>query len=174
VGALTEEGLDSLVAAGCSACGSKRLAFRTYVDARMPLIGGEPVGPVTWVYDGEKFVDGVFEARCGQCERVLFESDWCPRCNAPGALAGILTAENRWGPPPACPRCGDEETLYVALVPARVALDGKRAEKARTTTELHDPGFHGLRALCGTCGVVAEVVDRCPLCDAPAPLRPRP
>ena len=25
-------------------------------------MGGEPVGSITWVYDGEKFVDGVFEA----------------------------------------------------------------------------------------------------------------
>jgi len=174
VGALTEDGLDPLVAGECAACGSTRRAFRTYVDARLPLIGGEPVGPVTWVYDGEKFIDGVFEASCAQCQRVLFEADCCPRCNAPGALAAVLAGENRWAPPAACPRCGDEEIMYVALVPARVAWEGKRADKARTTTEMGDPGFHGCRVDCATCGTVAEVTERCPLCDAAGPLRARP
>lgn len=174
VGALTEDAFSRLVAAGCDACQSPRLTLRSYVDGRLPLMGGEPVGALTWVYDGEKFVDGLFEARCADCQHTIFAADCCPRCNATGALATILATENRWPPPNACPSCDDDEVRFVAFVPARVAYEGKRAEKARTTVELHEPGFHGFRVDCRACGTVAELVDRCPLCDAPGPLRPRP
>jgi hypothetical protein len=60
------------------------------------------------------------------------------------------------------------------MVPARVGWEGKRADKARAFVELGDPGFHGTRVECGTCGVVAEVTDRCALCDRTGPLRARP
>ena len=76
--------------------------------------------------------------------------------------------------PAACPACDGEELRYVAFVPARVVYEGKRADKARTSTELHDDGFHGYRVDCRDCGTVAELTDACPLCDAPAPLRARP
>src|SRR6185369_2928911 len=143
MGALTEAGLDELIARGCSACQSKRLSFRSYVDGRLPLAAGEPVGAITWVYDGEKFVDGVFEVSCSACGKSVFASDCCPRCNAAGALPTILATPNRWTVPVACPSCDGEEVRYVALVPARVNYQGKRADKARTPTELHEPGFHG-------------------------------
>src|SRR5450432_4257913 len=139
MGLLDEPGLDRLVAAGCPKCGAHELTFRTYVDGLLPLLGGEPTGRMTWVYDGEKFVDGVYE---------------------------IVWA--------ACPGCDGEEVRYIAFVPARVAYQGKRAEKARSSTELHEPGFHGARVDCRDCGTVAELTDRCPLCDAPGPLRARP
>jgi hypothetical protein len=174
MGALTEAGLEQLVAAGCSTCSAGRLVFRTYVDARLPLIGGEPVGALSWVYDGERFVDGVFEVACADCQRSLFSSDVCPRCNAAGALPGALATHNRWPVPAACPGCQGEQVQYVAMVPARVAYQGKRTDRARTSTELHDPGFHGYRVDCVDCGTVAELTDGCPLCQAPAPLRPRP
>ena len=178
MGALTEAGLDQLIASGCSACGASRLAFRTYVDARLPLMGGEPVGELTWIYDGEKFVDGVFEVACADCQHALFSDDGCPRCHAAGVLPAVLAAHNRWPVPAACPACQGEEIQYVAMVPARVAYQGKRADRARTSTELHDPGFHGYRVDCVDCGTVAELTDGCPLCQAPAsdsrPLRPRP
>ena len=44
MGLLDEPGLDRLVTSGCAACGSHKLTFRTYVDGRLPIIGGEPVG----------------------------------------------------------------------------------------------------------------------------------
>jgi len=174
MGVLTEPGLDELISAGCPGCGSHRIAFRTYVDARLPVVAGEPVGTLVWSYDGEKFVDGVFEAACADCKRVRLADDRCPRCHAAGALPAVLAASNRWPVPLACPSCEGEEIRYVALVPARVTHDGKRADKARTSTELLDPGFHGYRVDCKVCGTVAELLDRCPLCAAPAPLRPRP
>ena len=174
MGALTESGLDQLIASGCAACGGKRLSFRTYVDLARPLMGGEPVGSITWAYDGEKFVDGVFQVTCAECKRPVFADDRCPRCDAAGALPAVLAAANRWPVPAACPGCQGEEVRYVAMVPATVIFDGKRADKARTFTEMHDPGFHGYRVDCDDCGTVAELVDRCPLCQAPGPLRPRP
>jgi hypothetical protein len=174
VGALTESDLDGLIARGCTACGAKRLSFRTYVDLRRPLMGGEPVGSISWAYDGEKFVDGVFQVACAECKQPVFADDRCPRCHAAGALPAALAAHNRWPVPAACPGCQGEEYRYFALVPAAVAFDGKRAEKARTITEMHDPGFHGYRIDCDECGTAAELDDRCPLCDAPGPLRPRP
>jgi hypothetical protein len=172
--ALTEAGLDELISRGCSACRSNRLSFRTYVDGRLPLMGGEPVGSITWIYDGEKFVDGVFEVTCADCKQPLFTDDACPRCHAPHLLAGILATPNRWPVPTDCPSCSGDELRYLALIPARVIHDGKGAEKARTTTELLDPGFHGYRADCPDCGPVAELTAHCPLCQSPAPLRPRP
>jgi hypothetical protein len=173
MGALTEAGLDDLIARGCSACQSKRLSFRTYVDGRLPLVGGEPVGSITWVYDGEKFVDGVFEVTCAACKQVLFSDDACPRCHAPGRLPEILAAPNRWPVPLACPRCALEEIGYLAMIPARVAHDGGRAEKARASAGLLDPGFHGYRVDCPDCGPVVAL-DDCALCQSPAPLRLRP
>jgi hypothetical protein len=174
MGVLTEAELDRLIASGCAACGSKRLAFRTYVDARLPVMGGEPVGAITWVHDGEKFVDGVFEVECADCKHPLFAADCCPRCHAAGVLPVVLAAHNRWPVPACCPACQGEEIFYLAMVPARVTHDGKRAEKARTASGLYDPGFHGYRIDCDDCGTVAALGDACPLCQAPGPLRPRP
>jgi hypothetical protein len=175
MGLLDESGLDRLVDAGCPSCGAnKGLVFRTYVDGILPLMTGEPVGPMAWAYDGEKFVDGVFEVSCAACKHVVFTADVCPRCNAAGGLAKALAATNAWAVPLRCPSCDDEEVRYVAFVPAKVQHDGKRAEKARTITEIHEPGFHGYRVDCRDCGTVAELRGKCPLCDAPGPLRPRP
>lgn len=174
MGLLDEQALDRLVEGGCARCGSKKLQFRSYVDAALPLMGGEPVGRLAWSYDGEKFVDGVFEVTCTGCREVLFAADVCPRCHAPGGLARASASTNTWPVPPACPGCEDEQVRYVAFVPAIVTYEGKRAERARSSVELHDPGFHGFRVDCRDCGTTTERTDTCPLCDAPGPLRPRP
>ncbi len=174
MGLLDEPGLERLVGAGCAGCGSKKLTFRTFVDGLVPMLAAEPVGRITWVYDGEKFVDGVFEVSCADCKQPLFSAAVCPRCHAPGGRDLALGSPNRWPVPAHCPRCDGEELRYIALMPARVAYEGKRAERARTSTEPHDDGFHGYRVDCRDCGTVAERTDACPLCEAPAPLRPRP
>ena len=106
------------------------------------------MGKITWVYDGEKFVDGVYRVECGECNHVIFDADVCPRCHAPGGLERALHAGNRWPVPTACPMCAEEEVIYRALLPARVAYEGRRADKARTATEPHDEGFHGYRVDC--------------------------
>lgn len=174
MGLLDEPALERVVAAGCSACGARKLTFLTIVDGSLPLMGGEPVGKLTWVYDGEKFVDGVYRIECADCRHVVFDADVCPRCHAPGGLERALHAANRWPVPIACPMCAEDEVTYRALLPAHVAYEGLRAEKARTTIEPHDEGFHGYRVDCRDCGTVSELIDSCPLCGAPGPLRARP
>jgi hypothetical protein len=176
MGLLDEPGLDRLIAAGC-ACGGQTLVFRTYVDGVFPFLAGEPVGRATWAYDGEKFVDGVYEVTCSACSSKLFSADVCPRCHAPDGLA--LATANALAVPLVCADadCGAEEIRYLALVPARVSYDEGGADKARSATEPHDDGFHGLRATCRACGAVAVErtdADACPLCEAPGPLRARP
>ena len=174
MGVLDEPGLDRLLEAGCTKCGARSLTFASYVDGLLPIMGAEPVGKITWVYDGEKFVDGVFEVTCTECKQVVFAETVCPRCHAPGGLERALATPNGWPVPAQCPKCEGEELRYIAFLPARVAYEGTRAEKARTTTELLDSGFHGYRVDCRDCGPVAERTDACPLCEAPAPLRARP
>ncbi len=174
MGLLDEPALERLSAAGCPACGASKLLFLTIVDGALPIMGGEPVGRITWVYDGEKFVDGVYQVSCAACAHVVFEADVCPRCHAPGGLERALHTANTWPVPAACPACGEEQVKYVALLPARIVYEDRRAEKARTSTEPHDDGFHGYRVDCQDCGTTAERLESCPLCDAPAPLRARP
>lgn len=173
MGLLTKPALEELISRGCS-CGEKKLEFRTYVDGRFGLLAGEPVKGVVWAYKGETFVDGVFEVTCVGCKKTLFASDVCPRCNAPGALDGVLDAPNAFAVPKTCPRCDAETLSYIAMLPARVTYEGVRAQKARPSVEMEDLGFHGCRVDCKACGVVAQVTSRCPLCAAPGPLRARP
>jgi hypothetical protein len=138
------------------------------------MMAAEPVGKLYWAYDGEKFVDGVFEIACMACSSVAFTSDACPRCHAAGGLATALDGENTYPSPKECPSCAGQEVRLIAFVPAKIVYQGKRAEKAQTATEPHDPGFHGYRVDCKSCGTVAEIVGRCPLCASSGPPRPRP
>lgn len=175
MGLLDETGLDDLVKAGCAACGARKLTFRTYVDGVIPFQGGEPVGRVKWVYDGEKFVDGVYEVACAECRQVVFTADVCPRCHAPDGLKRAMATPNGFAAPSQCPSCEAEEVNLVALLPALVTHDGGRADKARPLVELHDDGFHAYRVDCRDCGpAVAVHSDACALCEAPGPVRPRP
>src|SRR5690349_20318793 len=98
MGLLSEAALDQLVA-GCPSCGGQRLEFRAYLDGRLPLMLAEPTGDYAWVYDGEKFVDGVFEVRCTSCQLAMFTADVCPRCNAAGGLARALSSPNQYPVP---------------------------------------------------------------------------
>jgi hypothetical protein len=174
MGKLDKPALDALIAAGCPACAGTTLSFRAYVDGLVPLHGGEPVGKLKWVYDGEKFLDGIYEIACAGCKRELFASADCPRCHAAGALLAALSSTNAYPVPLECPACQSEEVRYIAFLPAKATYEGKRAEKARTSVELLDPGFHGYRVDCKTCGTVAELEGACPLCGAPGPIRERP
>jgi hypothetical protein len=174
MGILDKAALDALIAAGCAACGETTLTFQTYVDGLIPLMAGEPVGKLKWVYNGEKFLDGIFEIACARCKKVVFTSPDCPRCHARGGLATALATENSYPVPTACPGCESEEVRYIAFMPAKATYEGKRAEKARTSVEMHDRGFHGYRVDCKVCGTVAELSTSCPLCAAKGPLRERP
>lgn len=173
MGLLDEAGLDRLVAAGCEACGAHKLTFSTFVDGLLPIMAAEPVGKITWVYDGEKFVDGVFEVRCTVCNKLVFGADVCPRCHSEGGLARALETTNTWPVPAACTECEGEELRYIALLPASVIYEGVRAEKPRSFSSLYDEGFHGYRVDCKSCGTLATRKE-CPLCEQAPPLRVRP
>jgi hypothetical protein len=174
MGQLDEPGLDALIAAGCTSCGQKRLLFHSYIDARIPLIGADPCGQITWVHDGEKFVDGVYRVTCEACSKELFSADICPRCHAENGLSRALAGKNDWPVPATCSSCDDDEVRYLAFAPARVRYHDGRADKPRTQVGLFDPGLHGYRVDCKDCGTIAELLDRCPLCASAAPLRRRP
>lgn len=174
MGALTEPMFDALVAAGCKACGGRALLFQSYLDVRAPLLGGDVVGNLVFVHDGEKFVDGVFEVACPDCRRVVFESGVCPRCNAAGGLRTALSTAHRHPLPTLCPSCDGEEVRFVALAPSKVVYSRGRPDKPQTSHELGDDGYHGIRVECEDCGIVAEYDAECPLCAAPGPLRARP
>ena len=174
MGLLDEPALNRLIEGGCSQCHGRTLKFRTYVDGTLPFMGAEPVGRVTWIYDGEKFVDGVFRVTCVGCDNVLFSADICPRCHAADGLKRALETPNNYPVPAQCPSCDDDEVTYSAFLPAALTYEDKRADKARTATEPHDDGFHGYRVDCRYCGTVGERKDSCPLCEASGPLRPRP
>ncbi len=174
MGILTESKLEEILAAGCPRCGTGELSFLAYLDGRLPLLGGEPVGKLAWCYDGEKFVDGVYEIGCTGCKQTLFSASVCPRCHSPEGLAQALESANRFPLPTECPSCQGEEVRYVAMLPAASIYVKGRAATPRTDVDPYDPGFHGYRVDCRDCGTVAEQTARCPLCDAPGPLRPRP
>jgi hypothetical protein len=174
MGALDEAKLDAIVDQGCPSCGHNRLRLSAYLDGRQPLLGGEPVGKITWVYDGEKFVDGIYEIHCADCEQQIFSAAHCPRCHSEAGLARALSTGNEFPLLSACPRCDAEEVRYVAMLPAVVIYERKRAAPPRTEIDSYDPGFHGFRIDCTDCGTIAEQTDRCPLCSAAGPLRTRP
>src|SRR5579863_330311 len=102
MGLLTEAVLDRLVQRGCVACSGHKLIFRTYVDGVVPFVGGEPVARISWIYDGEKFVDGVYAVDCAACGATQFASDVCPRCHNPTGLEIALSTPNRWPIPAGC------------------------------------------------------------------------
>src|SRR5688500_17974869 len=112
MGLFDEPALHRLVDGGCPKCGSIKLLFRTYVDGLVPLMGGEPIGRVKWVYNGEKFVDGVYRIVCTACDEEIFAEDACPRGHAPRGLMRALAAPNGWPVPARCPDCQGEEVGY--------------------------------------------------------------
>lgn len=171
---LTEATFTERVAAGCTACGAKKLVIRSYVEGKFALLGGEPTGAVTWAYKGETFVDGIFEIACAACPQILFADARCPRCHADGGLARALDTENTRPVPRVCVSCNAESLSYRAMTPVAVTYEGQRAGKAKPRVGLYDEGFHGLRADCARCGPALPDDEACPLCDAPGPLRALP
>lgn len=163
---LTPADLDGLLERGCSKCSGKRFEFQTYVAEVLPVQGGEPVGKAKWAYDGEAFLEGVFEVSCSDCKHSQFSSADCPHCGASDGLAHALESENGFPAPEACPGCGAGDLSYFAEVPATVTWQDRRSEKAKTETAPEDPGFHGFRADCRACGKRTELPRGCRLCGS--------
>jgi hypothetical protein len=172
MGALSQARFDELVRAGCTACGGRLLEITSYVDRALDVMAGEPNNEGRWAHDGEKFVDGTYRIACGACAHVEFESDMCPRCNAAGALARALSATSRVAIPKRCPQCNELELMALAFVPA-LAKYGGESTKPKQVVDFGEPGYHIVAYACNGCDR-AVVAERCPLCDAAGPLRPRP
>lgn len=173
MGSLTENSFDAIVNAGCTACPSTTLEIRSFLDQRVLLMLADPNDAGRFVHDGEKFVDGTYRITCASCAKVVFESDVCPRCNAEGGLARALGDTNRLALPKRCPSCNELELLALALVPATARWTGGGKPKPTALAAFGEPGHHMVAYACESCDA-AVVTQKCPLCDAPGPLRPRP
>ncbi len=173
MGALDEKRFEELVRGGCAACGHRILEIRTYIDKSLVVMAGDPNNEGRWAHDGEKFVDGTYRITCAACAAVAFESDMCPRCNAPGAFAKVSNDVTRLRVPKRCPKCNELELLAVALAPATAKYGDGGTPKPKQLAEYGEPGYHLVAYACNDCDN-AVVAERCPLCDAPGPLRPRP
>jgi len=175
MGVLDEPAFEAHLAP-CPACKGTRLELRAFLDQLVPAMLGDAAGAGKLVHDGEKFVDGTYRIACAGCKHVVFSSDACPRCNAPGGLAAAVASESRWKVPKRCAACNATELSVTALVNATTLHGGGRAQP-RPTAELGEPGFHVTSITCDDCGEDAENAeggDSCPLCAAPGPLRARP
>lgn len=171
MGALDQSEFERLVKAGCTACGHATLEISSFIDRSIVVMVGDPNNDGRWVHDGEKFVDGTYKMTCASCKHVAFASDVCPRCNAENALSRALSTPSRLTVPKRCPKCNELELLAVALVPA-IAKSGV-SPKPQQIVEYGEPGYHIVAFACHECDN-AVVAERCPLCDAPGPLRIRP
>jgi hypothetical protein len=171
MGQLDEARFESLIGTGCT-CGSQVLELRTFLDRRLLLMLADPNDAGRWVHDGEKFVDGVYRISCTTCAKVLFEHADCPRCHAAGGLAKALGEPSRLAIPKRCPSCNELELIALALVPAK-AKSGAGTPKPEPIAEYGEAGYHVVAFACESCDA-ATVTQKCPLCDAPGPLRPRP
>lgn len=153
-------------------CKNTVLELRTFLDRRLLMMLADPNDAGRWVHDGEKFVDGVYRIACTSCPCVLFEHADCPRCHSVGGLARALDDTSRLPIPKRCPSCNEIELIALALVAAK-AKSGAGTPKPEPLAEFGEPGHHMIAFACESCDA-AVVTQKCPLCDAPGPLRPRP
>ncbi|HEY0193967.1 MAG TPA: hypothetical protein VGC42_22775 [Kofleriaceae bacterium] len=178
MGQLDEPRFESIVRAGCPACGGTAFDIRSFLDRKLDVMLAEPNNEGRWAHDGEKFVDGTYRISCAACQHVVFEHPDCPRCHAPGGLAPALADPSRLALPKRCPACKETELIALALLPSTTRSHAGGGGGAAGTTptplaDFGDPGYHLVAFGCASCDA-ATVTQTCPLCDAPGPLRPRP
>ncbi len=172
MGKLDEARFDAIVRGGCG-CGGRTFDISSYIDRSVVAMLADPNDAGRWAHTGENFVDGTYRIACVACGALAFDDRDCPRCHAAGGLARALGEPSRLALPRACPGCGEYELLCLALVPAVARWGGDGPPRPRPLVELGDPGAHWVAFACDACDA-ATVSQRCPLCDAPGPLRARP
>ena len=173
MGRLDEKSFEAIVATGCTACNSAKVEIKSFIDRRILLMLADPNDAGRWVHDGEKFVDGIYSIACVACAKALFETADCPRCHAEGALAKALGDTSRLPIPKRCAGCNELELIALALVPASARYGSGETPKPKPLVEYGEPGHHMVAYACESCDA-AVVTQKCPLCDAPGPLRVRP
>jgi hypothetical protein len=173
MGQLDEARFEAAIRDGCSACRAAVMEIRSFIDRRLLMMLADPNDAGRWVHDGEKFVDGIYRIACASCAHVVYASDDCPRCHAAGGLARALGEPSRLVVPKRCDTCKELELLALALVPASARYGGGQTPKPKPLAEFGEPGHHIVAYACESCDA-AVVTQKCPLCDAPGPLRPRP
>lgn len=173
MGALDQPAFERLVQAGCPACRGATLEIRSFIDRSLVVMLAEPNNEGRWVHDGEKFVDGTYQIACVSCKHEVFASNMCPRCNVGDGLTKALGEQSRIAVPKRCPKCNELELLAIAMLPASARYGGGEAPKPKPLVEFGEAGYHIVAFACHACDN-AVVSERCPLCDAPPPLRPRP
>jgi hypothetical protein len=137
------------------------------------MMAGTPNDEGKWGHDGEKFVDGTYHIACTKCAHVVFANADCPRCHAADGLAVALGAASRLVVPKRCAACNELELLAIALIPTTTRYRAGEPPKPRPLVDFGEPGYHIVAYACDGCDA-AVVSQKCPLCDAPGPLRPRP
>jgi hypothetical protein len=158
----------------CAGCGGTLFDLWSYLDRKVPVMLAEPSDDGRWAFDGEGFIDGVYRIRCAGCGRDAYDSADCPRCHRPGGLAEGLAAESRLAVPRRCPGCNELELTLIGFAPGTVRVKGAgRPPAPKPLAALGEPGFQVVAIACDNCDW-ATVSERCPICDAAPPLRPRP
>jgi len=105
MGALDQPAFEAAIAAGCTACGSKTLEIRSFIDRTVGVMLGDATNAGRWAHDGEKFVDGTYRIECVACKHGAFTSDMCARCNCPDLLTRPLADTSLLAVPKRCPSC---------------------------------------------------------------------
>jgi hypothetical protein len=172
VGPLDAQQLATVIA-GCSK--SDRTAFEvtSNIDRQVSVMVAQPNDDGRWTHDGEKFIDGVFEIRCINCNDQAYASTDCPRCHRANGLADAIDTASRLTVPTRCPGCRGTELLVAGFAPARVRTGEGRPPSPTPIALFGDDGFHIAAISCDGCDWV-QLADGCPLCGGPGPLRPRP
>lgn len=172
MGQLDEQKFEEAVA-GCTKCDYKAFEVSAYLDRRVHVMLAKSMNDGRWMYDEEKFFDGVFRVECLGCKTRAFDSADCPRCHRAGALADALERSSRLVVPTRCPECKGTELALSAFAPATVKTGAHQRAAPTPSALFGEVGYQVAQIECEICEWT-KVAEGCPLCGGPGPLRARP
>ena len=163
---LDEAKFNSLIA-GCKKCDRRAFEVSAYLDRQVTVMLAKSNNDGRWIYDPDKFVDGVYRIQCMGCQTPAFDSPDCPRCHRPNGLKDALDGESRLVAPSRCPECKGTEMTLTTYAPASVkAVEDQRAQPAQLAY-FGDVGYHVAHIACVTCEWTQSATG-CPICGGPA------
>lgn len=172
MGQLDEQSFKAYLTA-CPGCAGNVFDVDSYLDRKVSVMLADANDDGVWAHDGEKFIDGTYRITCAGCKQVVFTSDACPRCHATATLGSTLEATSHMDVWKRCPKCNATEATLIGFTPATVRTSGGKTPVPKPRALFGEPGFHVVAIACDDCDF-ARTAPGCPLCEAPAPLRPRP